>query len=174
MPQGRQQCCRWLHTISSSNQGSVWISDDVLKSAFRSFLETSKPHRHPRRSSHSNVTSCNRRRTCLDVSSRLWPTAESHKHRNEACARRQHLVTNTPKRYASAVPGPLEARRRSSKRKNASLVQAGNAATSIDPGVVLGYSKPKEWWIGRPPPPVDKFTDEGKRSSLQEDDKDIY
>ncbi|KAL2441140.1 hypothetical protein ABEF94_013447 [Exophiala dermatitidis] len=50
------------------------------------------------------------------------------------------------KRYGSSVPGPLEAQRRATKRKNTSLAHYGEGITSVDPSVVLGKTAKINWW----------------------------
>lgn len=50
------------------------------------------------------------------------------------------------KRYGSNVPGPLEAQRRATKRKNTSLASPTPAGISIDPAIILGSSSKVAWW----------------------------
>ncbi|KAL2441143.1 hypothetical protein ABEF94_013509 [Exophiala dermatitidis] len=50
------------------------------------------------------------------------------------------------KRYGSSVPGPLEAQRRATKRKNTSLAHYGEGITSVDPSVVVGKTSKINWW----------------------------
>ncbi len=49
-------------------------------------------------------------------------------------------------RYGSAVPGPLEARRRATRRKNTSLSATGHGGVPIEVGALLGPGKKVEWW----------------------------
>ena len=53
--------------------------------------------------------------------------------------------TRSHRRHGSSVPGPLEARRRASKRKNTNLAQAGSIPP-IDPSVLLGAGPRQAWW----------------------------
>ncbi|EXJ95460.1 hypothetical protein A1O1_00582 [Capronia coronata CBS 617.96] len=59
------------------------------------------------------------------------------------------------KRYGSSVPGPLEAQRRATKRKNTSLARYGQGGgpRSIDPSLVLGSTSQINWW--QPPAPAE-------------------
>ena len=50
------------------------------------------------------------------------------------------------KRHGSNVPGPLEAQRRTSRRKNTSLAYATHSAPSVDPSLVLTRSQNVDWW----------------------------
>ncbi|KAF7513165.1 hypothetical protein GJ744_010561 [Endocarpon pusillum] len=49
-------------------------------------------------------------------------------------------------RYGSAVPGPLEARRRATRRKNASLTATGRGGAPIELGALFGPCKKVDWW----------------------------
>ncbi|EAS35719.3 uncharacterized protein CIMG_01073 [Coccidioides immitis RS] len=48
--------------------------------------------------------------------------------------------TRTQRRYGSNVPGPLEARRRLAKRRNADLAMAGYGGAGIDPAILFGQN----------------------------------
>lgn len=50
------------------------------------------------------------------------------------------------RRYGSSVPGPLESRRRSTRRKNTSLAPAAYETPPIEVGTLFGPSKKTEWW----------------------------
>jgi hypothetical protein len=52
------------------------------------------------------------------------------------------------KRHGSNVPGPLEAQRRATKRKNTSLAALSAGGISVDPAIVLGSSAHKAGWWG--------------------------
>jgi hypothetical protein len=49
-------------------------------------------------------------------------------------------------RHGSHVPGPLEARRRASKRKHASLAHSGGGQAPIDAAVLFGKISQVDWW----------------------------
>jgi len=57
-------------------------------------------------------------------------------------------------RRGSNVPGPLEARRRSTKRKLTSLGHSAVANHSFDPAGLFGFPSQAEWW--KPPVPMDQ------------------
>ena len=59
--------------------------------------------------------------------------------------------SHNAKRHSSNVPGPLEARRRSSKRRNTSLAHAGGAA-AIDPAIIFPRRSRDTWWRKEPEP----------------------
>lgn len=50
------------------------------------------------------------------------------------------------RRHGSCVPGPLEARRRASRRRNASLAYPSWGDMFIDPADVLGRAVRPGWW----------------------------
>lgn len=50
------------------------------------------------------------------------------------------------RRYGSSVPGPLEARRRATRRKNTSLASGGGGAPSIEIAALFGQGSKPEWW----------------------------
>src|ERR1700753_2284583 len=53
------------------------------------------------------------------------------------------------KRYGSNVPGPLEAQRRATKRKNTGLAAVSGGGIPIDPSIVLGSTANEAgWWRG--------------------------
>lgn len=60
--------------------------------------------------------------------------------------------THRHRRYGSNVPGPLEARRRATKRKNTNLAHIGNGAPPVDPAIVLGAASQQGWWQKTQPP----------------------
>lgn len=49
-------------------------------------------------------------------------------------------------RYGSAVPGPLEARRRATRRKTASFAATEGGGAPIEVGALFGSGKKVEWW----------------------------
>ncbi|ERF72487.1 hypothetical protein EPUS_07696 [Endocarpon pusillum Z07020] len=49
-------------------------------------------------------------------------------------------------RHGSAVPGPLEARRRATRRKNASLTATGRGGAPTEVGALFGPGKKVDWW----------------------------
>ncbi|KIW45198.1 uncharacterized protein PV06_03600 [Exophiala oligosperma] len=50
------------------------------------------------------------------------------------------------KRHGSNVPGPLEAQRRTSRRKNTSFAYTSQGAPAIDPALVFTRSQNIDWW----------------------------
>jgi hypothetical protein len=50
------------------------------------------------------------------------------------------------RRYGSSVPGPLEARRRATRRKNTSLASVGSGGPPIEAGALFGNGRKVEWW----------------------------
>ncbi|WEW58038.1 hypothetical protein PRK78_003505 [Emydomyces testavorans] len=44
-----------------------------------------------------------------------------------------------PRRYGSNVPGPLEARRRLARRRNANLAMVGGGSAGVDPSLLFGW-----------------------------------
>ncbi|KIW15967.1 hypothetical protein PV08_06017 [Exophiala spinifera] len=50
------------------------------------------------------------------------------------------------KRHGSNVPGPLEAQRRTSRRKNASLAYVAHSAPQVDPALIFTRSQNIDWW----------------------------
>ena len=57
-----------------------------------------------------------------------------------------HRFTYTQRRHGSSVPGPLEARKRATKRKNTSLASVAGNGAPFDVGVLLGPGKQQPWW----------------------------
>ena len=49
-------------------------------------------------------------------------------------------------RRGSSVPGPLEARRRATRRRNASLASVGPSGLPVDVGLLFGPSRDIQWW----------------------------
>jgi hypothetical protein len=65
------------------------------------------------------------------------------------------------RRHGSNVPGPLEAQRRASRRKNTSLAYVGGGGIATDPTIVLGSSANKlAWWNATESKPVERGTSE--------------
>ena len=62
--------------------------------------------------------------------------------------------THATRRYGSNVPGPLESRRRASKRKNASLAYQAGSATPVDPAVLLPIRPQNSWWQKQSEPDI--------------------
>lgn len=54
--------------------------------------------------------------------------------------------TGVHRRYGSSVPGPLEARRRSTRRKNTSLASTAYGAPPIEVGALFRPGNKTEWW----------------------------
>lgn len=54
--------------------------------------------------------------------------------------------TGVHRRFGSSVPGPLEARRRSTRRKNTSLASTAYEASPIDVGALFGPGQTTKWW----------------------------
>jgi hypothetical protein len=50
------------------------------------------------------------------------------------------------RRYGSSVPGPLEARRRATRRKNTGLAPVGSGGPPIEAGALFGHGRKVEWW----------------------------
>lgn len=50
------------------------------------------------------------------------------------------------RRHGSSVPGPLEAKRRATRRKNTSLVPVGRVRPPPEVGSLLGPGRRVEWW----------------------------
>lgn len=69
-------------------------------------------------------------------------------------------------RHGSNVPGPMEARRRANKRRNASLAQSGSSPP-IDPNILFGAGPHHAWWQTSNPPPPKPAIDSGRPSTLQ-------
>ena len=58
--------------------------------------------------------------------------------------------THVIRRHGSNVPGPLEARRRASKRRNTSLAHAGGGAAPVDPANLFPTRPQNPWWQKQP------------------------
>ena len=70
-------------------------------------------------------------------------------------------------RYGSAVPGPLEARRRATRRKNASLAATGRGCAPIEVGALFGPGKKMEWWnVPNPSEPQGEVTESTALDSI--------
>lgn len=152
MPQCRQQCGRWLHTISPSNRDYIWISEALLGNTLHSFVQTTKRHETSGSSRQLRTSSTFRRQACTGVVFGLGLSAQPNTEQHQEHPRKQQLVTGPQCRFASAIPGPLEARRRSSKRRNTSLAQSGHVPASVDSSVVFGPPGYIDWWDrGRSP-----------------------
>jgi hypothetical protein len=50
------------------------------------------------------------------------------------------------RRHGSSVPGPLEARRRATRRRSTSLASVGPNGPPIDVGSLFGPGRSCEWW----------------------------
>ncbi|KIV80526.1 hypothetical protein PV11_08019 [Exophiala sideris] len=50
------------------------------------------------------------------------------------------------RRHGSNVPGPLEAQRRATRRKNTSLAHSSSPNVPYDPAVVVGRNRNADWW----------------------------
>lgn len=55
-------------------------------------------------------------------------------------------LTCAHQRHGSSVPGPLEARRRATRRKNASLAPGRRGALPIDAEALFGSGRNAKWW----------------------------
>lgn len=152
MPRCQQQSGRWLHTTFPSHRDCVWISETLLGNAFQNFIRSQKRHKATARSFEPRVASISPRRAYSGVASGLRITDKQKVERCRKCSQKRQAITNTQLRFASAIPGPLEARRRSSKRKNTSLAQFDRPPASIDSSVIFGSSRPHEWWNSRTTP----------------------
>lgn len=65
---------------------------------------------------------------------------------NALLAESFHRFCVIPRRHGSHIPGPLEARRRASKRRNTSLAYAQTTSLPVDPGVLFGLGQQPGWW----------------------------
>lgn len=100
-----------IHETRPRITDQVWITDVLLERAFSSFS---------RYDSHSRVDG------------RGKPKAASHLNASAS------MGDSHNRRSGSSVPGPLEARRRLARRKNADLAMAGSAAP-VGIGVLFGF-----------------------------------
>jgi hypothetical protein len=86
-----------------------------------------------------HVTLCVLRRPSATCSNSIWIS-------DAALADAVQRFTCVHQRHGSSVPGPLEAIRRATRRKNASLAPGGRGALPIDAEALFGGGRKGEWW----------------------------
>ena len=90
------------------------------------------------------MTRCAHAATCI-----IPPIASSKGHyvwlSDVLLANVYERFTRTHIRHGSNVPGPLEARRRATRRKNTSWAYAGSPSP-IDPTILFGAAQQSDWW----------------------------
>ena len=65
-----------------------------------------------------------------------------------------HRVTCRHRRHGSSVPGPLEARKRATRRKNTNLASSGQGGPQIEVVSMFGPGVKQEWWTSGSPEAV--------------------
>ena len=146
----------FLTSVPPSQQHHVWVSDDLLHRTFKAFS----------RKFHSSF----RHHSCeivFDNKTLACSIANKGKDNVGHVSKRSHSggrdktafilsYGSAPCRFASAVPGPLESRRRAAKRRNTSLAQWDNPETTGKFGVILPPSSPDGQKSGIQPPVIEE------------------
>lgn len=84
-------------------------------------------------------------------------------------ALRRFLSPKCSQRHGSSVPGPLEAQRRSNKRRLMGLAPVGRSGVNIDPGFLAGFDRRRDqqkwkWQAPTPSEPSIVPSDYGKNT----------
>jgi hypothetical protein len=120
MPARLTAAQRAARGIRSPSTSYFWISDELLQESFNAFMSRTRAPAC-RRYSNTASTSLEIRRRSIKA-----PAAQN--------------VSSGPryKRYGSSVPGPLEARRRLSKRRLGCLATGHYGNPPVDPAILFG------------------------------------
>lgn len=128
---GPAQCARELRKLTRFKDNDFSQSDERLHQAIVPPTITYEPNGMTKR---LHAARCISPRTASDA---VWIT-------DDILADAFRRFTSVYVRHGSHVPGPLEARRRASKRKNTNLAHLG--APKVDPAILFSKKPQIGWW----------------------------